>query len=82
LIVRGYTKAGLSATKSSEIKDCKDLQQVRPSVVIDAVGEPLTTGDIINQFLMRILREILKHLQSIRNKCSIYTKLKQQETLL
>ncbi|XP_060577218.1 uncharacterized protein LOC132734491 [Ruditapes philippinarum] len=45
LIVRGYTKAGLSATKSSEIKDCKDLQQVRPSVVIDASGEPLTTED-------------------------------------
>jgi hypothetical protein len=44
LIIRGYTKAGLSATKSSEIKECSDLQQVRPSVVIDAVGEPLSTG--------------------------------------
>ncbi|XP_060604506.1 uncharacterized protein LOC132757271 [Ruditapes philippinarum] len=43
LTIRGYTKAGLSATKSSEIRDCSDLQQVRPSVVIDAVGEPLST---------------------------------------
>ncbi|XP_060578984.1 uncharacterized protein LOC132735961, partial [Ruditapes philippinarum] len=43
LIIRGYTKAGLSATKSSEIRDCSDLQQVRPSIVIDAVGEPLST---------------------------------------
>ncbi|XP_053398434.1 uncharacterized protein LOC128556766 [Mercenaria mercenaria] len=45
LAIRGYTKAGLSSTASSEIRNCKDLQQVRPSVVIDAVGEPLSTED-------------------------------------
>ena len=44
LIIRGYSKAGLSSTKSSEIRDCKDQQQVRPSVVVDAVGQPLSTG--------------------------------------
>ncbi|XP_053400998.1 uncharacterized protein LOC128557563 isoform X2 [Mercenaria mercenaria] len=43
LALRGYTKAGLSSTSSSEIRNCQDLQQVRPSVVIDAVGEPLSS---------------------------------------
>ncbi|XP_053400999.1 uncharacterized protein LOC128557566 [Mercenaria mercenaria] len=43
LAMRGYTKAGLSSTVSSEIRDCQNLQQVRPNVVIDAVGELLST---------------------------------------
>ncbi|XP_053390115.1 uncharacterized protein LOC123523221, partial [Mercenaria mercenaria] len=43
LALRGYTKAGLSSTLSSEIRNCQDLQQVRPSVVIDAVGEPMSS---------------------------------------
>ncbi|XP_053401015.1 uncharacterized protein LOC128557569 [Mercenaria mercenaria] len=43
LAMRGYTKAGLSSTVSSEIRDCQNLQQVRPNIVIDAVGELLST---------------------------------------
>ncbi|XP_060572684.1 uncharacterized protein LOC132730723, partial [Ruditapes philippinarum] len=43
LIVRGYTKVGLSSTISSQIKNCQDVQQIRPSIVIDAVGDPLST---------------------------------------
>ncbi|XP_060580924.1 uncharacterized protein LOC132737608 [Ruditapes philippinarum] len=43
LIIRGYTKVGLSSTVSSPIKDCQDVQQIRPSIVIDAVGDPLST---------------------------------------
>ncbi|XP_053398947.1 uncharacterized protein LOC128556937 [Mercenaria mercenaria] len=43
LAIRGYTKAGLSSTISSEIRNCQDLQQVRPNFVIDAVGKPLST---------------------------------------
>ena len=45
LIIRGYTKAGLSSVKSSEIRNCNDLQQVRPGVVIDAVGEAMSSGN-------------------------------------
>lgn len=37
--------AGMSSMKSSEIRDCKDLQQVRPSVVIDVVGEAMSSGN-------------------------------------
>lgn len=39
LAVKGYTMVGLSTTVSAEIRNCSNIQEVRPSVVIDAVGE-------------------------------------------
>lgn len=38
LSVRGYTKAGTSAEVSAEIRNCSQLQQVRPAIVLDAKG--------------------------------------------
>ncbi|KAL4221421.1 hypothetical protein ACF0H5_019679 [Mactra antiquata] len=39
LAVRGYTKAGLSSVVSTEIRNCSNINEVRPSIVIDAYGE-------------------------------------------
>mgnify|MGYP006890725468 CR=1 FL=1 len=39
LSVRGYNKAGLSTIVSTEIRTCDDIDNVRPSIVIDTVGE-------------------------------------------
>lgn len=42
LTIRGYNKAGLYSTISSEIKNCSafDPILVKPNIVIDAVGTP------------------------------------------
>lgn len=39
IAVKGYNKVGLSTTVSTELKNCSNLKEVQPSVVIDAVGE-------------------------------------------
>lgn len=42
LTIRGYNKAGLYSTISSEIKNCSafDPILVKPNILIDAVGTP------------------------------------------
>jgi len=37
--VKGYTIVGLSTTTSVEIRNCSNIEDVRPSVIIDAVGD-------------------------------------------
>lgn len=39
--VRGYTKAGVTSTVTGDLQDCEDYDLVRPSVVIDALGDPV-----------------------------------------
>ena len=46
--VRGYSKAGLSSVVSSEIRNCSDVYEVKPSLVIDAVGKPMPTPGNLN----------------------------------
>ncbi|KAL3873929.1 hypothetical protein ACJMK2_037006, partial [Sinanodonta woodiana] len=41
--VKGVTFAKLSSTLSTEIKSCDDINNVRPNIVIDAVGEPIAS---------------------------------------
>ena len=36
--------AGLSTVVSTEILSCDDIDNVRPRIVIDAVGEAIGTG--------------------------------------
>ena len=51
--VRGYTKARLYSTVSNDIRNCTDINQVRPSVVIDATGIPILSGGIHTIFLFQ-----------------------------
>lgn len=55
LTVRGYNKAGLYSTVSSEIKSCSafDPVLIKPNIVIDAVGTPDPSRGI--QFFFVIL---------------------------
>ncbi|XP_053401094.1 uncharacterized protein LOC123523194 isoform X2 [Mercenaria mercenaria] len=41
IAVRGYSKAGHSAIVSINIKNCSDIREIRPSIVIDAAGDHL-----------------------------------------
>ena len=42
--VRGYTKAGLSSVIARTLRNCSNIEEVTPSLVIDAVGEPLMSA--------------------------------------
>lgn len=53
--VRGYTKAGVTSTVAGDLQDCKDYDLVRPSLVIDALGDPgKVTG--MSLFLSMIIK--------------------------
>ncbi|KAK3589056.1 hypothetical protein CHS0354_008706 [Potamilus streckersoni] len=43
--VRGVTFAKLSSALSTDIKSCDDINNVRPNIVIDAVGQPIASPD-------------------------------------
>ncbi|WAR05117.1 hypothetical protein MAR_020486 [Mya arenaria] len=45
LTIKGITKAGTYTIISSEIRNCSNLQEVKPSIVIDAVGKTIGTQD-------------------------------------
>ncbi|WAR04731.1 hypothetical protein MAR_020100, partial [Mya arenaria] len=45
LAIKGITKAGSYTIISSEIRNCSNLQEVKPSSVIDAVGKTIGTQD-------------------------------------
>ncbi|WAR04893.1 hypothetical protein MAR_020262 [Mya arenaria] len=45
LAIRGFTKAGTYSIISSEIRNCSNLQEVKPSSVIDAVGKTIGKQD-------------------------------------
>ncbi|WAR05722.1 hypothetical protein MAR_021091 [Mya arenaria] len=45
LAIRGITKAGTYSFISSEIRNCSNLQEVKPSSVIDAVGKTIGKQD-------------------------------------
>ena len=46
--VRGYTKVGLSSVVGGDLQDCEDYTLVRPSSVIDAIGDPITVDGTLN----------------------------------
>ncbi|XP_064643638.1 uncharacterized protein LOC135497735 [Lineus longissimus] len=51
LVLRGFSKAGLSTTISKDIKNCNDIKPLAP-VVIDAYGQPvLEKGNSFGRFL-------------------------------